>query len=180
MGLKDIYYYFEEKYYAALDRLDEFIPVNGLVDKIDKVMPSFALFLVLLALLVVFGALFFTGGLLGPQTASLEILVEDNGGRLIENATVSLTGSETGIQKELKTLSNGKTLLENVIFGARIDVIVEKMGFKRYITSIVLDEERKTLSVRLEPEILPPPPHTIIFAGPDGQKLVGVEINAHF
>lgn len=180
MGLKDIYYYFEEKYYALLDKLDEFIPINSIVDKIDGVVPSFSVFIGLTILLICLAILFFTGGLFAPATATLSITVEDSEGNIVENATVSLTGLDSGLQKELKTPASGSLVVNDLSFGSRIDLIIEKREFKRYTTSILLDQAQKSLSIRLEPEILPPPPHTVIFASPDGQKLVGVEINAHF
>ncbi|MFA6065368.1 MAG: hypothetical protein WCW44_02100 [archaeon] len=54
-GLKDFYYSLEEKWYGFWDKVDTKIPVNGVIDAVDSVIPSFLLFLIVLFLLLVFG-----------------------------------------------------------------------------------------------------------------------------
>ncbi|MFH1664445.1 MAG: hypothetical protein ABH986_06635 [archaeon] len=60
VGLKEMlsnfYYFFEDKYYSVLDKLNEIIPVYKVIDPIDEIIPSFVLFsgiiLILLILLL--------------------------------------------------------------------------------------------------------------------------------
>ncbi len=54
-GLKDFYYSLEEKWYGFWDKVDTKIPVNGVIDAVDSVIPSFLLFLIVLFLVLVFG-----------------------------------------------------------------------------------------------------------------------------
>jgi len=53
-SLKGIYYFFEDKWYDALDKIDEKVPVYKVIDPIDKVVPSFVLFLLLVLFIMVF------------------------------------------------------------------------------------------------------------------------------
>ena len=46
-SLKDIYYNWEEKWYDLLDKIDARVPIYKVIDPIDQVFPSFALFLIL-------------------------------------------------------------------------------------------------------------------------------------
>ncbi len=50
---KNIYYFFEDKWYAVLDKINSKIPVYKLIDPIDQVVPSFILFLLLLLFVLV-------------------------------------------------------------------------------------------------------------------------------
>ena len=52
--LKGGYYFFEDKYYALLDRIDTKVPVYKIIDPIDKIFPSFVLLLIIIAALVIF------------------------------------------------------------------------------------------------------------------------------
>ena len=52
--LKGIYYYFEDKWYNLLDKIDTKIPIYKIIDPIDKVIPSFVLFLLLVLFILVF------------------------------------------------------------------------------------------------------------------------------
>ena len=52
--LKGFYYFFEDRYYRVLDRIDGYVPVYRLIDPIDGHVPSFAL-----ALAMAFVFLFF-------------------------------------------------------------------------------------------------------------------------
>lgn len=55
---KRIYFFFEDNYYRFIDWISKAIPINKLTDKIDKVFPSFILFIILIAVLIY---LFLTG-----------------------------------------------------------------------------------------------------------------------
>ncbi len=76
--LKGFYYFFEDRYYAILDILDEKIPVYQVVDRVDLYVPSFLLLLLLLlfsmfGMLVAFGG---EGGFLEPIAKPLAPLLD--------------------------------------------------------------------------------------------------------
>ncbi|MFA5125748.1 MAG: hypothetical protein WC462_01970 [archaeon] len=53
-SLKGIYYFFEDKWYDVLDKIDGKAPIYKVIDPIDKVVPSFVLFLLLVLFMMVF------------------------------------------------------------------------------------------------------------------------------
>ncbi len=89
MGLKDIYYSLEDKYYGFLDWLDEKgVPVYGLVDAIEASnIPSFPVF-VLVVLLLLFGIFFLAGGmnLFGGQSSVVLSFADSQSGNSINNS----------------------------------------------------------------------------------------------
>ena len=58
-GIKGVYYSLEDRYYAALDRVNEAVPVYKIIDPIDRVIPSFVLFLLIIIFLLSYAALLF-------------------------------------------------------------------------------------------------------------------------
>ena len=78
----------EDRWYNALDRLDEHIPVYKIVDRVDAVVPSFALFLVLIVLILIILLLAFLNTL--NFGANVEVTVSvASGGLPVEGAKVS-------------------------------------------------------------------------------------------
>ena len=60
MGLKNLYYAMEDKWYKLWDKIDSKIPVYGIIDRVDSVIPSFILFLLVIAFVALFfGATFY-------------------------------------------------------------------------------------------------------------------------
>ncbi|MFA5741341.1 MAG: hypothetical protein WC874_00535, partial [Candidatus Izemoplasmatales bacterium] len=107
--LKDIYYAGEEKWYSFLDKVDEHLPVYGIIDRIDSVVPSFALFLVLIIIILLLLGLFMVG-FIGPgQVATLKLTVSDESGNPIEGASIALSGPF-----ELEATSNAYGLIQDV------------------------------------------------------------------
>ncbi|MFA5931054.1 MAG: hypothetical protein WC821_01955 [archaeon] len=47
-AIKGTYYFFEDKWYNVLDKIDTKIPIYKIIDPIDKIIPSFILFLLFL------------------------------------------------------------------------------------------------------------------------------------
>ena len=80
MGLKDFYYLFEDKWYEILDKINEKVPIYKIIDPIDKLFPSFILFVVLI--LLIFGLLISSVVMpfLLPQKliATVEVIDKDN------------------------------------------------------------------------------------------------------
>ncbi len=51
--MKNSYYFFEDKWYGVLDKIDSKIPVYKVIDKVDNVIPSFILFLLIVLFLII-------------------------------------------------------------------------------------------------------------------------------
>ncbi len=123
--LKDIYFAGEEKWYNTLDKIDEHLPIYKIVDRVDEIVPSFALLIVLvIILLLLFGLSLFA---IGQQEAVLKITVVNNDGAGISGAKVSLEGIEETFY------SNDFGLIQDIIvpYGYTISVTAEKDGKKK-------------------------------------------------
>ncbi len=85
--LKRGYFFFEDNYYKMIDGVSKVIPINKLTDTIDKVFPSFILFLVILLLLFY---LIFSGGLSFNKSWTIAVEVYNPSNVPLNNALVTL------------------------------------------------------------------------------------------
>lgn len=129
-GLKDFYYSLEEKWYGFLDKIETKIHIYGLIDKIDQVIPSFILFLLIILLIILFGAIFLLGvtGIPPGGDVAFKIEVKNSDGELQSNANVTLSYADQVIT--LATNSLGETEPVTIASGTLIDISVEKEGYK--------------------------------------------------
>ncbi len=143
-NLKDFYFGIEDKWYGLIDKIDTKIPVHGLVDRIDNVVPSFALFLVIIALIVLAIALPF----LTAPTVLFSFKVTDVDDSPIENASVQvfLDGAEifAGTTNE-----NGESANARIEPGETINVSVSKDGFVEFEEEIEANESTYLYSIIL-------------------------------
>jgi len=84
---KRIYFFFEDNYYKMVDGVSKVIPLNKLTDKIDKVFPSFILFLLILALLIY---LILSGSLSFSKTWTVAVEVYDPSSVPLKDVSVTL------------------------------------------------------------------------------------------
>ena len=75
-SLKNFYFALEGKYYGMLDKLENVIPVYKIVDPIDKIVPSFILFVAVAIILIGFLA-FALPGMGQVETAAITLLVQN-------------------------------------------------------------------------------------------------------
>ena len=74
--LRDVYFSMEEKWYSLLDKIDAHIPIYKIVDRIDNIVPSFALLLIIVLILVfLVGVIAF--GFVDGQDAVLQLSFVD-------------------------------------------------------------------------------------------------------
>ena len=88
-SLKDIYYNWEEKWYDLLDKIDARVPIYKVIDPIDQVFPSFALFLILFFILILLLTLGFFG-FVGNGQATLTLTIVTETGETINGAEITL------------------------------------------------------------------------------------------
>lgn len=133
--IKEFYLNLEDKWYATIDKIDEKVPIHGIIDKVDKVFPSFALFLILIALILTALILpFFVGG-----GAVLSFKVTDIEGNGIENATVDVYLNETEIFTGT-TNQDGETNEIMVPVGSSITITASKENFQEYAGTLEITE----------------------------------------
>lgn len=86
-----IYSRFEDKWYSFLDKVNSKIPIYKLIDPIDRIIPSFLLFLIVLILFFSIGLFFIFG--LGNYTYTLVILDEDE--QVLSNVNFEFMGDNS-------------------------------------------------------------------------------------
>ena len=143
-SLKNIYSGLEAKWYAFLDQIDEKIHVYPLIDQIDKVVPSFVVFLclVFLMLMLLIGGigLFLFGQ---PLEASIKVIDEDS--NPVQGIDVSVdSGSRTigGITDEF-----GEMLLD--VPSNQISVEIVGDGFEDFSGNFEI-ESGKQITITLK------------------------------
>ena len=84
--LKSFYFFFEDHYYALLDKINKHIPVYKVIDPLDRAVPSFALFSALIFFLIIFFV--FLSFSLVLFTAEISVLDQD--GDALDGVSISL------------------------------------------------------------------------------------------
>ena len=94
---KGIYQALEEAWYGILDKINTVIPVYSIVDPIDKIVPSFVVFIISAALLLIIliagGFLFFGGNILPFGQVEYLFVVLDEDGNPLSGVDVALIAS---------------------------------------------------------------------------------------
>ncbi|MBU1939708.1 carboxypeptidase-like regulatory domain-containing protein, partial [Candidatus Micrarchaeota archaeon] len=180
-GANGIYASLEEKWYNLLDKVNGAgIPIYKLIDPIDNVVPSFALFLGIAALLVLgaIAMLFLSSPAQG--TADLTVMVEDEQGRAVKGVNVEISGP-AGIMLDRKTANNGEALFEDLPAG-EYTASAGKEGYDDAGKKISIGTEDLSETIVIYKTVEPPPPPgeeeevTLSFVGPDGKKVVGTTL----
>jgi hypothetical protein len=148
---KGFYEKLEDKYYDFLDWLNEKgLPVYSVVDFIEsKNVPSFPVFLIFLALLLIGFFVLVSGAVAG--NGELSVSVVDEQGSPVAAAVVF--GKFNGEEVSGKTDSKGVVLL-SVPRGLNVEVSASKQGYKLdKPETIKLENEKGSVSVKLVREI---------------------------
>ncbi|MFH1751458.1 MAG: carboxypeptidase-like regulatory domain-containing protein [archaeon] len=156
--LKDFYYGMEEKWYKLMDGIDsKGIPVYKIIDPIDKIIPSFILFiLIILALIVIVLVSVFGLGLplLTPagQEAVITVKVIDSGtSSALTSVTVKVIYMDD--TTDFKTTnSNGEITGLNALTGDTITFEVQQAGYKAFSESFDIVNATETFTLRLIPD----------------------------
>lgn len=143
--LKGVYYFFEDKYYALLDKIDPVIPVYKIVDPIDKVFPSFILFILLIILLVAIVIYFIMSGVVVPpeELAIIKVVNNTPEKEAIEGADVSAMYGEVSLGNG-KTSSKGEFPVRLPAQSIDAEVSVEKENFLKYSSTVKLEKGKTT------------------------------------
>jgi hypothetical protein len=165
--VKDIYFSAEEKWYGMLDKLDEHVPVYKVVDKVDQVVPSFALFIIIIIILLLLlgiGLFGLVGGAGGEVVLQLSIV--DNQGNGISGAQVTLDGIDETYY------SNDFGLVEDITVGAtRSIAVTATKGDKTKDKTIYLDESPKIEEIKLPVDSIVFDSMTALFMTETGQRI---------
>ncbi|MEI7960910.1 MAG: hypothetical protein WCI04_01110 [archaeon] len=129
----------ENKWYNVLDALDGKLHIYKIVDPIDKIVPSFILFLIVIIALIAGGAyILLSAGVVTlpwpieifpPSNDSTISITVTSGGIPVSGATVSVLFSCNGEQKELSVATSSSGISKFAVCDGQINIHIEKNGF---------------------------------------------------
>ncbi|MFA5763527.1 MAG: hypothetical protein WC915_01815 [archaeon] len=145
MGLGQIYSNLEDKWYSTLDKLDSKIPVYKIIDPIDKIIPSFILFIALIIILVLFltTQLLFVNSQNGQE---FEVVVLNNNNLPLKDARVIVFSGCA--ENEISLLTNEDGKITTPVCGDEIEVSAKKTGYEEK-GGIFLSSEKAVLKLAL-------------------------------
>jgi hypothetical protein len=149
-SLKKGYYFIEDKYYSLLDKINRFVPIYKIVDPIDKVLPSFVVFIALFCLLLVFGLLWLLPPQqpAGPFTARILVLGEDtNAGISGAEVKITLEGEKSGVSG--KTDANGFLDVNISSKSVKASIEISAEGYDKYSNASALISSDRQYSVKV-------------------------------
>jgi len=189
MGLKDAYYGLEDKWYGLLDKVNSKLPVYRVVEPVDKVVPSFLLFLAIVAILALWGFTLFAI----PAGSSLSIEVFDQDGTPIEGATVLAVAAGEEVFSGT-TNGYGEVVLGSVALEQELELTISGEGFETYtetylpvagniLKKVFMEEtEERNISILLKDEYNQPvrEPLTLHFScrNPDAQAPASITVSS--
>lgn len=153
-SLKDLYYHLEDRYYDLIDRISTHIPIYKVTDAIDKVVPSFALLLLIIVVLIGYALISFTPVIM-PKSSQIVVLVEyrDRYGEKypLEGASVTIVNGE--LSTTIDTNEDGMLSTPYIAkIGDTISISIAKEDFKPkpYSTEFKVDEETEFVHAVLD------------------------------
>jgi hypothetical protein len=163
--LRDIYYTGEEKWYSFWDKVDSKIPIYKIIDPIDGIVPSFALFLILIFILLLLVATSMMG-FVNSNQIGVSIQVIDSYGSPIEGARVEIKG----INEQLVTNEYGLTREINLNLG-QYNITATKEDKTK--TDLIFVDEAKTIQITLQANSAIFSSKSIIFRTESGDLATG-------
>ncbi len=146
-GIKDTYYQWEDGYYRFLDSLDaKGIPVYAIIDPIDKVVPSFALFLVLAVLLLLLLVWWIVQTFLIVKVLLIVKVIDVQESPLPGVAVQVKIGEQTFSGQ---TNAEGKTTAFKIPKGAEATILIDRTGFAHYEKKLTVNTEHTETVVLL-------------------------------
>lgn len=175
MGLKEVYLQWEDKWYNFLDKVDSHLPVYKLVDRIDKVVPSF---LLLIIIIVLVAGLFIAMPLFLEPGIQVTFSVVDTEGNFlsgievnyeVEGRTGSATTNENG-EISIFVPANSSVEIrvsETTALGKEFEAFEKTFlaGETGFLGKVVLREKAPLFEER-----------TILFQDASGQRITGKQI----
>jgi len=171
MGIKEIYYSLEEKWYGVLDKIDEHIPIYKIIDPIDTVIPSLILFLIVVLLLIAFGTFFL---LSSNQVYDVKFTLISNDLKPVTDTLITVKLMENNsFVKELsgRTDSAGAITFTQLKVGSQLDfdINISKGTFKE--SFVVVEGLDERIKLNAPPIILSPVTKKIFVRTASGQEI---------
>lgn len=183
MGLSDIYYKLEDGWYNFLDKLDEKIPVYNIIDPIDKVFPSFIVFIVIVLLLLGgIGFVLLGGNAPEPQGAvPVTILIQDADGKALSAIKAHFSYGEFSFDKT--TDPDGKIALK-LDLQTELTIAIDNAKYEKFAQTITISEDPFSYTAVLQLKGAPPISgeitRTIKLTDSQGRSLRGTNASISF
>jgi hypothetical protein len=166
----------EDKWYGVLDKADSHVPIYKIIDPIDKIVPSFVLFIAIILIIAAFLIL----PMLAPVATqvSVTVFVANDEGKPMEGATVDYTIA--GTIDSRKTNAEGKVLF-NAPFESSVDIgiadtTIKGVEYAGATEKITLGKEptySKKITLTKKAAAIE---RTIIFQNSAGERITGEAI----
>jgi len=145
---KGAYFFLEDKYYAVLDKINQYVPIYNVIDPIDNVVPSFLLFIGIVFLLAIFFIFFSFASV--SYIATMQVV--DNKGNSLEGTAIEI---QIGSQKrQLSTDEWGEAKVEIPKQEFETEASFSKEGFEdlnRLVTLYASEAASVTMQPLLQP-----------------------------
>ncbi len=168
MGLKDIYYSIEDKYYSLIEKT----PLTKITDKIDSIVPSFAVLIALIILISGFLVLPFFGG----EEYSFTVTIKDEQGKKLEGIKVNVFIGEE--KQVLTTDSEGKISLK-AKKDLKIKIEIDNKKYEFIEKQFNLTENELSFEVELKKIEAEPAEANLKFTDKSGKYITGKEITVN-
>ncbi len=164
MGLKKFYYYLEDKYYDFVEKTG----IYKVTDKIDKVMPSFVLCILLMVILIAGLILLIVPNGGAGDSVSIQFKVIDaESGTFLEN--LSLVVTTTNDMTSINTNADGLTDEFRVLKNSSYQIDIAEDGYDTFNEFFFSEDNDETVTLALEPIRLTPETVSYSFSAIDSQ-----------
>ncbi len=142
MAIKDLYYEMEDKFYSLIDKT----PLTKITDPIDKIVPSFMVFIAVILILFASGIIILMGEGLGEEKNLSFKLIDEDGQALSQTEIIVSFNDKT---ETLTTNAFGKTGKIKVPLNSMVSFEVTETGFKKETDLFKFAEEgEKTITLK--------------------------------
>lgn len=180
VGLRSIYYKFEDSWYGLIDKIDKRVPVYGLIDKIDKIIPSFVLFLLIFVLIIFLLLSFSLNLFLFGNNVPVTFSVVDSDNNPVSGAILSLEWGDNSFV-EYTTDVSGKVIDVFLPLEEEVFVEINKTGFRKELISFIVEPELKSKVISLSSISSSAGTRTLYFKdGSSGSPIRNASLNLSF
>ncbi|MFA5930873.1 MAG: hypothetical protein WC821_01015 [archaeon] len=178
-AIKDIYYSLEEKWYAVIDKINTKVPIYGIVDAVDSVIPSFLLFLLIVFLLIAFGVFLLLGS---NQVYDATFTFVTNDGKPVYDTLIFakvMQGNEQVADLNSRTDASGALTFSEIKKGQEI-VLDINLSKGTYQGTFIVNETLEEIVKLKAPIVIFAPVTKKVFVKSANGLVVNEEINLNF
>ncbi|MEK6970168.1 MAG: carboxypeptidase-like regulatory domain-containing protein, partial [archaeon] len=172
MGFKDMYHSAEDAWYSFLDQVENHLPIYRVIDPIDKAVPSFAVFLagILLLLLVFVGM-----PLLGGGNADIVLAFRDEQGNPVSGMRVTIAYGDVSLERT--TNSVGKIPLSGIPVGTTLFLSAQPSEYDSLSEEVTIEDADGDYSFTLSLQQSPSSELSFQFTDLGGLSLSGKQVS---